>query len=282
MRKEEDKMNGFASSKRKIGLNSMINVDCRRLITTPLFYIFLGICLVTPILILVMTTMMDGTVTVNPQTNVATEIEAFDNVWQIIGSTSSQSTPPADMNAAAGMDMSLTAMCNINLVFFGMAAFVCLFVGDDFRSGYSKNIFARRSLKRDYVISKTLVCFFAGAAMLVLFFIGSMIGGAISSLPFELGEVSPIQVFMCMLSKILLMAVFVSIYLLASLFAKQKIWLSIIISLGAGMLLFMMIPAMTPLDSGIMNVILTLAGGLLFGLGLGYAGNLVLKKTDIV
>ena len=48
-------------------LRSMLKVDFRRMFTMPLFYIMTGICLVIPILILVMTTMMDGSVTVDPQ-----------------------------------------------------------------------------------------------------------------------------------------------------------------------------------------------------------------------
>ena len=67
-------------------LSSMLKVDFRRMFTMRLVYIMLGICLVVPILILVMTTMMDGTVTVDPQTGVETTIEAFDNTWQAISS----------------------------------------------------------------------------------------------------------------------------------------------------------------------------------------------------
>lgn len=61
-------------------LKSMLKVDLRRMFTTPLFYIVMGICFVVPILILVMTTMMDGSVSVNPQTGKETVIEAFDFV----------------------------------------------------------------------------------------------------------------------------------------------------------------------------------------------------------
>lgn len=46
---------------------------------------------------------------------------------------------------------------NINMLYFFVAVFVCLFVSDDFRSGYAKNLFTVRSKKSDYVISKTLV-----------------------------------------------------------------------------------------------------------------------------
>ena len=47
--------------------------------------------------------------------------------------------------------------------------FVCIFVREDFRSGYAKNLFTVRSQKSDYVISKTLASFVAGAGMLILF-----------------------------------------------------------------------------------------------------------------
>ena len=69
-------------------LKSMLSVDFRRMFTMPLFYILTGVCLVMPILILVMTTMMDGSVSVNPQTGVETVMEGFDDVWQIIGTVS--------------------------------------------------------------------------------------------------------------------------------------------------------------------------------------------------
>ena len=67
-------------------LKTMLKVDLKRLFLSRSFYIIVASCLVAPILILVMTTMMDGTVTVDPQTKVETVIEGFDNVWQIFGS----------------------------------------------------------------------------------------------------------------------------------------------------------------------------------------------------
>lgn len=254
-------------------LRSMLKVDFRRMFTMRLFYIMAGICLVMPILILVMTTMMDGSVTVDPQTGVETVMEGFDNTWQIIGTVSGESS-------SAGM--SMTSMCNINLLYFFVAVLVCLFVSEDFRSGYAKNLFTVRSKKSDYVISKTLVGFVCGAIMLLAFFAGTMLGGAVSGLPFDMGTAGTGGIIMCMLSKMFLIAVFVPIYLAVSVAAKQKTWLSIVGSLCAGMLLFMMIPSLTPLDSGIMNVILCLAGGVLFSIGLGAVSNKILGKTSLV
>ena len=254
-------------------LKSMLCVDFRRMFTMPFVYIMLGIAFLMPVLILIMTSAMDGTTSVNPTTNEITVITGFSTVWQIIGTSSSS-------NSAMAMD--ITSMCNINLIYFIAAVLVCIFVADDFRSGYAKNLFTVRSKKTDYVISKTLVCFVGGALMLILFFIGSMIGGAIAKISFDLGDVSAIQVVMCVLSKILLMAVFVPIYLVMSVFAKQKSWLSILCSMGASMLLFAMVPMITPLNATILNVILCVAGGAMFCFGLGSVSNVILKKTSLV
>ena len=262
-------------------LKSMLKVDFRRMFTMRLFYIIAGCCLVAPILILVMTTMFGG---VDPETGEAVETEMFTNVWQIIGTISNTSgeisSPAAAENAAMSMDM--TTMCNINMLYFGAAALVCLFISEDFKSGYSKNLFTVRAKKSDYVISKTLVGFTGSVCMLLAFFIGAMLGGAIAGLPFDTGIAGTGGVVMCMIAKIFLMTVFVSIFTAISVAAKQRTWLSIIGSLGVSMLLFMMIPMMTPLNSGIMNVILCLAGGLVFGFGLGAVSNLILRKTSLV
>ena len=266
-------------------LTSMLSVDFRRMFTMPLIYILVGISLVMPILILIMTTTMAGTTSVNPTTGAETTMEGFKNVWQIIGSVSSGfGGGGADMSSAGmgAMSMDLTSMCNINLIFFAAAVLVCLFVADDFRSGFAKNLFTVRPNKHNYIISKTLVCFAGSVMMLVAFFVGSMIGGAIAGLPFTLEGVNAFQIVMCMLSKIFLMLVFVSIYLIASVFAKQKAWLSILLSLGGSMLMFAMIPMITPLNASIINVILCLAGGAGFAIGLGVLSNLILKKTSLV
>lgn len=71
-------MNTNSFSKR---LKRMLRVDSRRMFTLPFVYILIGICVAMPILILVMTTMMDGSVRIDPQTGVETVVEGFDNVW---------------------------------------------------------------------------------------------------------------------------------------------------------------------------------------------------------
>ncbi len=260
----------FGFSKR---MKSMLKVDFKRMFKSRVFYILIACALVMPILMTVMMAMMDGSVSVDPQTGVETVMKGPENTWQNIG------TLPGG-EAMGGSEIFM--MCNINMVFMIVAVFVCLFISDDFRSGYAKNLFTVRAKKGDYIISKTLAGFVCGAFMLVAYFIGSMLGGAMSGLSFELHGLTVGNIVMCMLAKILLMLVFVPIFVLISVAAKQKAWLSICGSLGGGMLLFMMVSMITPLGSTFINVVLCLAGGAMFAFGLGAASNVVLKKTSLV
>ncbi|MGM9681657.1 MAG: ABC transporter permease [Eubacteriales bacterium] len=256
-------------------LKSMLKVDFRRMFKSKLFYILIACALVIPILMTVMMTMMDGSVSVDPQTGVETVMEGPENTWQSIGTL-----PTEDGETMGGM--GVMSMCNINMMFMGAAVFICLFISEDFRSGYAKNLFTVRAKKGDYVVSKTLAGFLCGALMLIAYLIGAMLGGAISGLSFDLGTLSIGNIVMCMLAKVFLMFVFIAIDVLVSVAAKQKAWLCLCGSLAAGMLLFMMIPSLTPLDSTVMNVLLCLAGGALFSVGLGCVSNLVLRKTSLV
>lgn len=254
-------------------LGSMLKVDFRRMFKSKLFYILLACALLMPILMTVMMVMMDGSVSVDPQTDVESVIVGPENTWQNIG------TLPGG-EAMGGMDVF--SMCNINMVFMLVAVFICLFISDDFRSGFAKNLFTVRAKKGDYVISKTLAGFLCGVLMLILYFAGAMLGGAISGLSFDLHGLSAMNLVMCMLAKIFLMPVFISIFVLISVAAKQKAWLCICGSLGGGMLLFMMVGMITPLSSTMLNVILCFAGGILFAGTLGIASKAVLKKTSLV
>lgn len=104
-------------------LKSMLKVDFRRMFTQPLVYIMFGVSLVMPVLILIMTTMMGSSA------EGGEAMGTFTNVWQAISPVS---------GASSGMSMDLTTMCNMNLIYFLAAVLVCVFVADDFRSGYAK------------------------------------------------------------------------------------------------------------------------------------------------
>ena len=253
-------------------LGSMLKVDLRRMFKSKLFYILIACALVMPILMTVMMAMMDGSVSVDPRTGAETVMEGPENTWQNIG------TLPGE---PLGGD-EIFMMCNINMAFMGVAVFVCLFISDDFRSGYAKNLFTVRAKRGEYVVSKTVAGFICGALMLIAYLIGSVLGGAISGLSFDLHGLNAGHIVMCMLAKIFLMLVFVSIFTLISVAAKQRAWLSICGSLGGGMLLFMMVSMITPLGSTLLHVLLCAAGGAMFSFGLGAISRVVLRKTSLV
>lgn len=270
-------------------LSSMLRADIRRMLKSRLFYIMPAVALLVPVIMTVMLTAMDGKETVNQQTGEVTVMEGPESVWESIGSLPSSGDEIGSENGVgedgtdsmAGMDM--LSMCNINMVFMGVAVFVCIFVCDDFRSGYAKNLFTVRAGRGEYAWSKVIVGSACGALMLICYFLGGMLGGAVSGLSFALCDGMSVQsIVMCMLSKIFLVSVFVSIFTVISICARQRTWLAICLSLGGGMLLFMTVPMITPLTAGILNVILCLGGGVLFSAGLCAVGRAVLRRVHLV
>ena len=239
------------------GLSTMRAVDRRRMAKSPLLYILIGVSLAMPILILVMTTMVGGDGGM-----------VFTNAWQAI--------------ASDGMGMDMTAMMNSNLLYFLMAVLVGVFISEDFRSGYAKNLFTIRAKKGGYVASKIITCSIGGALMLLGWYIGTFVGGSIAGLSFDTGSAGIFGVTMCMLSKIALVPLFVSIDTLISSFAKNRTWLAVCGSLAAGALLFTMVPMMTPLNSGVMNFAMCLVGGAIFAVAIGTVNKVVLTKSNLV
>ncbi len=254
-------------------VSNMLKADARRMFTTPFLYIVLGIVFLAAAVILIMTTMMDGTVSVDPQTGKETVTEGFDFVWQAIGSLSS---------ADAGMTLDLVGMCNINLVFFGAVVLTCIFISADFKSGYAKNVFTVHAAKSEYVVSKTVVCSAAAMLMVIAFFLGAVIGGGVSGLSFAMDGFNAVELAMCVLSKVCLMPAFVAIYSLMAIIAKQRTWLSMLLCFGLGMFMFAMIPMLTPLDATPLHPIFCLIGSVGLCFGMGAISRLLLVKRDVL
>lgn len=92
--------------------------------------------------------MMDGSVSVDPNTGAETVMEGFKNAWQILGAVS---------GGSSGLAMDMTSMCNMNLMYFAIAVLACLFIAEDFRSGYAKNLFTVRAKRNEYIDSKLIL-----------------------------------------------------------------------------------------------------------------------------
>ena len=210
-----------------------------------------------PILILVMTTMLNVSMTVAPQTGVETVAEGFDHVWQTIGSVSGES---------AGM--SKIGMRSINRLYF-FAVVTCIFVGRNFRSGYVKILFIVRAKKADCMLSRTLVCCLAAAQMRLAFLAGSMLGGAIAGLTFALGDGHHRQHHPVHAGEDPADGGVRGHCGSVERRGRQKLWLSLVGSPGVGMLLFMMILMLIPLDATLMNALISLLDSEIFGVGLG-------------
>ena len=269
-------------------LGTMLKVDFLRMFKSRTFYIILATALLVPVVMTVMLVMMDGSESTNPQTGEVTIMEGPEYVWESFGTVPSTNPQPQPEQiegeaAAMGGEMDVLAMCNINLVFLGVSVFICLFIADDFRSGYAKNLFTVRSKKGDYIISKTLASFVCGVLMLLLYTVGALGSGLIMGLKFDLvGGLTLGNFICCLLAKIMLMLVFVAIFAAISMLCKQISWLSICLCLGGGMILFMMIPMITPLTATIVHVCICLIAGVIAAVVLGLFGNLILRKTSLV
>ena len=139
-------------------IKGMLGVDFYRLFHTPMFYIFLAIAAIIPAMVSAMTMM--------PDQNGNTMEPLYSNVWQIIAATKS-------LYVIEG----IADYANMNMVFIFGGMMVSVFIGHDYKSGYVKQLFTTHAKKQDYMISKSLTCAFAMAAMCIAYLIGGTVAG---------------------------------------------------------------------------------------------------------
>ena len=142
-------------------LKGMLGVDFYRLFHTPLFYIFLAISAIIPAMVSAMTMM--------PDQSGNTMEPLYSNVWQIIAAED----PLYVINTIADY-------ANMNMVFIFGGIMVSIFIGNDYRSGYVKQLFTTHAKKQDYMLSKSLVCAFAMACLCISYLIGGTVGGLLA------------------------------------------------------------------------------------------------------
>ena len=148
-------------------LKGMLGVDFYRLFHTPLFYIFLAIAAIIPAMIL-------GTMGMeNPQIQTSSPA-LYTNVWNIIAADS-----PLYTFAHIG------EYANMNMVFIFGGIMVSIFIGNDYRSGYVKQLFTTHPRKIDYMLSKSITCAFAMACMCITYLLGGIGGGLVANVSFE-------------------------------------------------------------------------------------------------
>lgn len=137
-------------------LKSMLGVDFYRLFHTPLFYIMLTVSAIIPAMVLSMGSMDGGAA-------------LYTNTWNIIA---------ADTPLYIVGDIGDYA--NMNMVFIFGGIMVSIFIGHDYRSGYVKQLFTTHAKKRDYMMSKSIVCAFGMACLCGAYLIAGASAGLIT------------------------------------------------------------------------------------------------------
>ena len=186
-------------------LKGMLGVDFYRLFHTPLYYIFLAIAALIPALI-IGTTGME-----NPDGTAAAAL--YTNVWNAIA---------ADTPLYAFSHMGEYA--NMNMVFIFGGIMVSIFIGNDYRSGYVKQLFTTHAKKQDYMMSKTITCAFAMACMCVTYLIGAIAAGALVGMSFEANMGNVILAF---LSKMVMSLGWASLYTFLNVMFRKYFGISI-------------------------------------------------------
>lgn len=198
-------------------IKGMLGVDFYRLFHTPLFYIFLAIAAIIPAMISATSALPDQ----NGQTSAA----LYTNVFQIIAASRS-----------LYVIESIGDYANMNMVFIFGGIMVSIFIGHDYSSGYVKQLFTTHPQKQDYMISKTLVCAFAMAAMCLSYLLGGLVGGLLA------GYETTVQVpslIIAILGKMVMSLGWASLYTFLNVIFRRYFGISILSSFffGTGILI---------------------------------------------
>ena len=216
-------------------LKGMLGVDFYRLFHTPMYYIFLAIAAMIPALIL-----GTGGMT-NPQTG---EVGAmlYTNVWNAVA---------ADTPLYVVSDIGEYA--NMNMVFIFGGIMVSVFIGNDYRSGYVKQLFTTHAKKQDYMLSKTVTCAFAMACMCMTYLMGSVAAGALVGLDFSVNAGSLIC---AILGKLVMSLGWASLYTFLNVIFRKFFGVSIVSSFFFGTGILIIGAAAILGNSSILNIFL--------------------------
>ena len=242
-------------------VKSLMKLDFYRLFHTPAFYIMLVIAAIIPAMLATMTD-VDATGTAAPSIEIT-------NAWQLVESTGG--------SAAAASPLDFGGYANINMVFIFAGLLMAIFVAHDYSSGFMKNIFTVHAKKMDYVVSKSAAGIFGGACMILTYVIGTVIAGLIAGASFEASVGGLIA---CLLSKVLLMGIFCSLFLAISVLFKSRLWLTIVFTFLFGMMLYPAASVVT-LDSNVLTILMALVAGAAGVVAIGAVSTLFLKKRDL-
>jgi len=253
----------------------MLKLDFYRLFNTPVLYIFLAIAAIIPAMVL----SLSGVDMNPPNQSAHTEnipqvtMPMFENAWQMVETTSM----PTHAVNTDDSPMDMGQFMNINMLFIFAGLLMSIFVAHDYSSGFVKNIFTVHSKKLDYVISKTAIGLFGGAGMVLTYVLGTVVAGLLTRKAFDVDIGGLVY---CLISKVLLMGVFCSLFAAVAMFFRKNLWVTIVVTFVFGMMLY---PAasIATLDSTAITVLISLTIGVVGAIAIGAVSNVILKKRDL-
>ena len=192
-------------------LKSMLGVDFYRLFHTPLFYIMAAISAIIPAMVLSMGGMAGPDGAAAP---------LYTNTWNIIA---------ADTPLYIVRDIGDYA--NMNMVFIFGGIMVSIFIGHDYRSGYVKQLFTTHAKKRDYMMSKSIVCAFGMACMCGAYLIAGAGAGLITGADMHVNVGS---LLVAVLGKMIMSLGWASLYTFLNVVLRRHFGISIALSFLIG------------------------------------------------
>lgn len=266
----------FESPSFRKRIKGMLGVDLYRLFHTPMFYIFLAIAAIIPAMVLTMTGME------NPD---GVTKALYDNTWQIIAADS-------PLYVVKG----IAQYANMNMVFIFGGIMLSIFIGNDYRSGYIKQLITNHPKRQDYMISKSIIGVISMASMCITYLIGSVIAGLISDMAFK---VSASSLIFALLGKIIMSIGWASLYTFINVVFRKKFGVSILLSfiLGTGIIIIGAAAVVgnssilniflygssvyACLSSGVSTIFVCLLVSIFWGIVYNYLGTKLLSKCDI-
>ena len=253
-------------------LKGMLGVDFYRLFHTPMFYIFLAIAAIIPAMVLSMGG-MDG------------HTALYANTWNIVAAD----TPLYIVN-------SIADYANMNMVFIFGGIMVSIFIGHDYTSGYVKQLFTTHAKKRDYMMSKSIVCAFAMACMCLTYLAGGLMSGILTGISLRVNFGS---LLIAILGKMVMSLGWASLYTFLNVIFRRHFGISITSSfiLGTGIPVIGAAAVLgntsalniflygssvyACLSSNIMTLLVCIAVSVMWAVIYNTAGSIVLSRSDV-
>ena len=186
----------------------------------------------------------------------------------------------------------------MNMVFIFGGIMVSVFIGHDYKSGYVKQLFTTHAKKRDYMMSKSLVCAFAMACMCITYLLGAVVSGALVGLDFSVNFGS---LMIAIVSKMIMSLGWASLYTFLNVIFRKYFGISIassflfgtglpIIAIGmivgnsAGSFLNIFLYGSSVyacLSSNVVTLLVCLAVSVVWAVIYNAVGSFILSKSDV-